>query len=119
MLEGRTPAARARLERRSCLTLQAWASEVEEGQAGRRVAKPRGMPGQSAPGDGSLAESRRRFILTRGVFGLGLGAGLAWMLTMAVTGLTVPWPQMLLLGFVVFPAVGAVWANWLWKQGRA
>ncbi len=118
LLEGRTPAARAQLpgvlER-----LQSWADETEEGDVGKRVPVPRGVTqSPQAPRFGA-AGSRRHFIWTRGVLGLGFGAGMAWMLAFSLTGRGLPWPWMLLLGFGIFPAVGALWAAWLWKQGRA
>ncbi len=118
LLEGRTPAARAELG--SLLTeLQTWADEREGGCVGKRVPVPRGITMSAQAPRFGAAGSRRHFIWTRGVLGLGFGAGMAWMLAFSLTGRGLPWPWMVLLGFGVFPAVGALWAAWLWKQGRA
>ena len=117
LLEARTPAARVRLDEIQA-ALMVWANQKEEGLRGKRVPRPRGLPGAAATEPLGESAARKRFLLTRGVFGLGLGSGLAWLLASAISGSHMPWPYMLLLAFGLFPLIGYVWATWLWRQGR-
>ncbi len=62
--------------------------------------------------------AKRRFIWRRGVLGIGLGAGIPWLLAMWASGRMLPLPLMLGMTFGLFPLIGYVWASRMWAKGR-
>ncbi|MDF1839719.1 MAG: hypothetical protein P1V35_17775 [Planctomycetota bacterium] len=67
------------------------------------------------PQDPNVAKTR--FIWRRGVLGVGLGAGLPWLIAMWISDRMLPWPWMVGI-LIAFPLVGYLWAARMWKQGR-
>jgi hypothetical protein len=63
--------------------------------------------------------AKRRFLWRRGVLGIGLGAGIPWLIAMWASDRLLPWPWMLAFNLGVFPLIGYLWALRMWNQGRA